>query len=125
NGLEKKKPLPLPRSVFEYGNARILFLMAQEIIPDIQRLFPLHWKEILAISITRTIMPVPIKYLESAWSKLYLSREIDASLSPNAISEKLRSIGSDWNSQREFYRMLIGKKSVIFYYEKVLLTMFI
>ncbi|MGC9124314.1 MAG: transposase [Thermoplasmata archaeon] len=88
--------------------------MAKEIIPDLQRLFPLHWKEIIAISITRTIMPVPIKYLESAWSKLYLSKEIDASLSPNTISEKLRSIGSDWNSQRKFYRMLIGKKSVIF-----------
>jgi transposase len=114
NGLEKKKTPSTPRSVFEYGNARILFLMAKNIIPDIQRLFPLHWKEILAISITKTIMPVPIKYLESAWSKLYLSREIDASLSPNTISEKLRSIGSDWNSQREFYRMLIGKKSVIF-----------
>ena len=112
--MEKKRSLPSPRSVFEYGNARIFFIMAQEIILDIQRLFPIHWKEIIAISITRTIMPVPMKYLESAWSKLYLSGEIDASLSPNTISEKLRSIGSDWNSQREFYRMLIGKKSVIF-----------
>jgi len=26
NGLEKKRPLPTSRSVFEYGNARILFL---------------------------------------------------------------------------------------------------
>ncbi|MEM3873396.1 MAG: hypothetical protein QXE05_12625, partial [Nitrososphaeria archaeon] len=101
NGLEKKKTMPTPRSIFEYGNARILFFSAQEIISDLQRLFPMHWKEILALSVTKTIRSMPLKYLESAWSKLYLSREIDASLSPNIITEKLRSIGSDWFSQRE------------------------
>ncbi len=106
--------MPNTRSIFEYGNAKILFLEAQEIIPVLKRLFPMHWEEILAISVTKTIRSVPIKYLESAWSKLYLSREIDASMSPNIISEKLRSIGADWSSQREFYKTLIGKKSVIF-----------
>ncbi|MEM3227293.1 MAG: transposase [Saccharolobus sp.] len=44
----------------------------------------------------------------------YICQEIDASLSPNIISEKLRSIGSDWFSQREFYKTLISKKSNIF-----------
>ncbi|MGC8497691.1 MAG: hypothetical protein ACP5NL_06835, partial [Thermoplasmata archaeon] len=69
NGLEKKKPVPNTRSIFEYGNAKILFLEAQEIIPVLKRLFPMHWEEILAISVTKTIRSVPIKYLESAWSK--------------------------------------------------------
>ncbi|MDG7040850.1 MAG: hypothetical protein JRN66_06280 [Nitrososphaerota archaeon] len=35
------------------------------------------WKEIAALSIIRTLRPTPLKYAESAWSKLYLSEEID------------------------------------------------
>jgi hypothetical protein len=36
--------------------------------------------------------------MESAWSKLYLSEEIDVKLSPNMAAQKLREIGSDWAS---------------------------
>jgi hypothetical protein len=34
---------------------------------------------------------VPIKYVKEAWEKLYLAQEIDASLSRNTLSNKLRN----------------------------------
>ncbi|MEM4089843.1 MAG: hypothetical protein QXQ46_03695 [Thermoplasmatales archaeon] len=47
----------------------------------------------MALSIIRTLRPVPIKYAETAWKKLYLSEEMDVSLFPGTIAAKLRGIG--------------------------------
>ena len=44
--------------------------------------------------------------MKSAWEKLYASTQIDASLSENTISEKLRLIGSDTVSQTGFFQSL-------------------
>ncbi|MCL4344728.1 MAG: transposase [Nitrososphaerota archaeon] len=113
NGLEPKKRAVV-RSVFEYGGAMLLWNYMQEILGEIKKFFPDSWREIVALSITRTLRPVPIKYAESAWSRLYLSEEIDASLSPGTIASKLREIGSDWASQRDFFSKLIRHGSVLF-----------
>ena len=45
--------------------------------------------------------------MRSAWEKLYASTQIDASLSENTISEKLRMIGPDTVSQTRFFQSLI------------------
>ncbi len=113
NGLEPKKKAVL-RSVFEYGNARLLWELMQDIIQGLRKYFPDSWKEIVALSIIRALRPTPLKYAESAWEKLYLSEELDANLSPNTAAQKLRDIGSDWTSQRGFFSSLIKKNSVIF-----------
>jgi len=113
NGFEPKRRAVL-RSVFEYGNASFLWGLMQGIIEGLRDHFPDSWKEIAALSIVRTLRPTPLKYAESAWSKLYLSEEIDASLSPNTAAQRLREIGSDWASQREFFSSLIRKNSVVF-----------
>ena len=113
NGLELKKKAVL-RSVFEYGSASLLWGLMQGIIEGLRNHFPDSWKEIAALSIIRTLRPTPLKCAESAWSKLYLSEEIDARLSPNTAAQKLREIGSDWASQRDFFSSLIRKNSVIF-----------
>ncbi len=114
NGLEPKKKAVL-RSVFEYGSASLLWDLMQGIIAGLRKHFPDSWKEIAALSIIRILRPTPLKYAEFAWSKLYLSGEIDARLSPNTAAQKLREIGSDWASQRDFFSSLIRKNSVIFF----------
>ncbi len=77
--------------------------------------FPDEWREIAALSIVRTIRNTPIKYAKEAWEKLYLSNEIDASLSRNSLSEKLRNIGADWDAQHSFFLSLMQNQSVFFY----------
>ena len=72
NGFEPKRRAVL-RSVFEYGNASFLWGLMQGIIEGLRDHFPDSWKEIAALSIVRTLRPTPLKYAESAWSKLYLS----------------------------------------------------
>ena len=103
-----------PRSVYEYGNARILYDSASPIIDPLREYFP-YWREILAMAIVRTIRPVHMKYLGSAWEKLYISQEIDASLSPSTLSEIMRSIGKGWASQRSFFRNLIRRGDKILF----------
>ena len=41
-----------------------------------------------------------------------LFREIEVSLSPNIISEKLRYIGSNWSAQREFFWISVEIKLI-------------
>lgn len=94
------------RSIYEFGNSEILLQVAEDIIPDLKRRFPDHWKEILAMSMVRVQDPRPIKYMKSAWEKLYASTQMDASLSENTISEKLRIIGSDVVAQTGFFQSL-------------------
>ncbi len=95
-----------PRSVYEYGNARILYDSAFPIMKHLREYFP-SWREILAMAIVRTIRPAPMKYLYAAWEKLYLSMEVEASLSPSTLSDAMRAVGKDWASQRAFFRELI------------------
>jgi hypothetical protein len=58
---------------------------------------------------------VPIKYVKEAWEKLYLSQEIDASLSRNTLSDKLRNVGADWDAQHSFFLSLMQGQNVFFY----------
>ena len=67
------------------------------------------------MAIVRTIRPAPMKYLCAAWEKLYLSQEIDASLSPSTLSDVMRSIGKDWASQRSFFRSPLRKGDKILF----------
>lgn len=94
------------RSIYEFGNSELLLHVAEDIIPDLKRRFPDHWKEILAMSVVRVQDPRPVRYMKSAWEKLYASTQIDASLSENTISEKLRIIGSDVVAQTQFFQSL-------------------
>ncbi|MCL5439428.1 MAG: transposase [Candidatus Thermoplasmatota archaeon] len=94
------------RTIYEFGNSELLISAASDLIPELKRRFPDHWSEILAMSMIRAEDPRPIKLMKSAWEKLYASTQIDASLSENTISEKLRIIGSDYSAQRRFFQSL-------------------
>lgn len=103
------------RTIFEYGNAKLLFDIAEEIISPLRKVFPNCYKEIIAMSIVKTIQNTPLKLIKSKWEKLYLSKEISASLSPNTLTNRLKIIGSDWNSEKLFYdHLLLNTKHLIF-----------
>jgi len=102
NGLVEKNK----RSIYEFGNSLLLLSVIRDIVPELKRYFPDHYKEIVAMSMIRAQDNKPIRYMKSAWEKLYASTQIDASLSENTISEKLRVIGSDIVSQTRFFQSL-------------------
>lgn len=104
-----------PRSVYEYANGRLLYDNSTKIISGLKEYFPSFWKETLAMAIVRTIRSTPMKYLSAQWEKLFISREMDASLSPSYLSMIFRSLGKDWASQRAFFRYLMRGKDVIFF----------
>ncbi len=103
------------RTIYEYGNSRLLHLIVKEIEPALKRSFPDHYQEIMAISMIRNIAPTPIKLLKTRWEKLFTSTEIDAHLSPNSVSAMFKSIGSDYDAQRTFFKSMIdGSRYLIF-----------
>ena len=51
----------------------------------------------------------PLKLVKSRWEKPHASRQIDASLSSNTLSEKIRIMGSDYDAQHRFFRSLISR----------------
>ncbi len=104
-GCQRKRSV---RSIFEYGNARLLMKVAEEIVPHLRNAFPEDYNEIIAMAIIRVLQSTPIRLIKSRWEKIYLLNEIDASLSPNIVSEKLRFIGANWSAQKEFFEHLVS-----------------
>ncbi|MDP2844537.1 MAG: transposase, partial [Candidatus Methanoperedens sp.] len=103
------------RSIYEYGNSELLHLLTNDIIEPLKKFFYDRWKEIIACSIVKTIQPLPLRLIKSRWEKLHISQKIDASLSPNTISEVLRDIGKDYASQKEFFdELMVDSKTLIF-----------
>ena len=103
------------RTIYEYGNSKLLHLIVKEIEQALRKSFPDHYQEIMAISMIRNVAPTPIKLMKARWEKLFTSTEMDAHLSPNSVSAMLRSIGSDYDAQRRFFASMIrGSKYLIF-----------
>ncbi|MEM3193235.1 MAG: hypothetical protein QW292_14345 [Candidatus Parvarchaeota archaeon] len=105
-----------PRSVYEYDNAKLIYDLSSSVMDGIRAHFPSMWKEIFAMATVRSIRHAPMKYIDAAWEKLYLSQEVDASMSPSILSSILRSIGKDWESQRSFFRGLMKEGDTILFY---------
>ena len=103
------------RSIYEYGNARCLMDVVNDIVPSLKDVFPDDYHEIVAMGMVRMMQSTPLRLIKSRWEKLYLSREMKVSLSPNVLSEKLRLIGSDWDAQKVFFdRLLQTSKYLLF-----------
>jgi transposase len=112
--IEKKKSNDI-RSIFEYGNSELLHLLAQDIIEPLKKSYYDRWKEIIACSIVKTVQPLPLRLIKSRWEKLHISQKINASLSPNTLSDVLREIGKDYASQKEFFDgLMVDSKTLIF-----------
>ena len=111
NGLAEKNN----RSIFEFGNSELLMAMAWDLVPELKRRFPDHWREIIAMSVVRVMDNQPLRLMKSRWEKLHASRQIDASLSPGTLSEKIRIIGSDHDAQYRFFRSLINRDDFLLF----------
>ena len=72
NGLVEKNE----RSIFEFGNSELLMTMAWDLVPDLKRRFPDHWREIIAMFVVRVMDNQPLRLIKSRWEKLYTSGQI-------------------------------------------------
>ncbi|HII14171.1 MAG TPA: transposase [Nanoarchaeota archaeon] len=115
NGVVKKQDTHVVRSVYHYGNARLLHVLSSEIEELLKKNFPQHWQELLACAIVKTIRPVPLKLIRSVWETLFLSTQMHAHLSPKAVGEMMREIGVNYVSQKNFFDGIIkGSKALVF-----------
>lgn len=104
------------RSIYEYGNMRLLYeIIREDLLEKIKEIFPMYWGEIIAMGMIRVIKATPLRLMKSRWEKYYISREIKASLSAQMASEKLRKIGADIGGQIEFYKRLIDKSQKLIF----------
>jgi hypothetical protein len=103
------------RTIHEFGNARLGWSVIEEIMPALRASFPDDHEEIAAMALVRAIQQTPIRLVKSRWEKLYLSQELNPSLSPNVISDKLRSIGADYASQADFFSSLMKKSKYLIF----------
>jgi transposase len=103
------------RTIYEYANGKLLHNIINDFAPTLEKEFPYDYTEIIAAAIVRLLEPTPIKLLKSRWEKLYLSKTINASLSHQTASEKLRRIGADWVAQRRFFGTLIQKSRLLLF----------
>lgn len=101
------------RSVYEYGNSRLLQQMSQDIHGSLEAAFPLRWKELLATAIVKTIRPLPLRLIKSAWEKLFISQEINAALSPNTLSDTLHEVGASYTSQKAFFDSIMSNSRML------------
>ncbi len=111
NGLVEKNRI----SIYEYANSELLLESLDTIIPNLKRYFPYIYENIIAMSIIKTINNVPIRLMKSQWSKLYASENIDAHLSPNTISDTLKTIGKDFESQRRFFKSIMDNSKYLIF----------
>ncbi|EQD68249.1 transposase (IS4), partial [mine drainage metagenome] len=101
---EKAKEI---RSIYEYGNSALVYSLSADIIARLQKYFPDRWPDLYALSMVRLMDPVPLKSVKDRWEKLYVSREIEAHLSPNTLTDILRESGSDMGAQMDLFQSLI------------------
>ncbi len=112
-GVVERNTNATKRSVHEYGNSRFLQQMSQDISGPLEAAFPLRWKELLATAIVKTIRPVPLRLVKSAWEKLDASQEFNASLSPNTLSDALHEVGASYTSQKQFFDSLMNDSRML------------
>ncbi len=95
------------RSIYEYGNSALVHSLSGDLIARLQKYFPDWWSDLYALSVIRLMDPVPLKSVKDRWEKLYLSREIQAQLSSNTLTDILRDAGSDMAAQMDLFQSLI------------------
>lgn len=114
--IEKEEDRYNVRSVYEYGNIKLLYdIITEEIEPKLKDIFSMDYKEIMAMGMIRMIKATPIRLMKSRWEKYYISREIDARLSPAIASEKIKRVGADIGGQIEFFKRLMRESKYLIF----------
>ncbi len=95
-GIVKKQSLTEIRGDYDYGNVAFLYQVAREkVVPILREVFPYLYERIIAYSLLRIILPLPIKSVRHLYLKTYLSRIMDESMTPASISGMLSSLPID------------------------------
>lgn len=95
-----------PRSVHEYGNAKLLSEEFQDLVPILIEAFPDHWEEIIALVFTRISGYLPLKRVKPTWEKLDNPLNLSPNCSPKNLSHTLRVIGDDMLGQDMVFKHL-------------------
>jgi transposase len=99
--------------VYEYANAQLLLNLSQD-IQNATANMPLK-NELLALSIIRAIEPGPIRLAQTVWENIYLSRKINANLTPKNVSNTLCAIGNMVEETYELFAKLSPETGMLFY----------
>ena len=100
--------------VFEYGNCALAYYFVRDVEHILKELTS-YTAEIIAYAIIKVIDPKPLKLLSSVWGKLYLSNEINVSLSPKHISGMLKKLGVDVSLWYRLFTKLVDKDDILLY----------
>ena len=99
--------------VYEYGNAELCLKLSQDIQNATENM-PLK-NELLALSIIRAIEPGPMRLAQTVWENTYISKKIDANLSPKNVSDTLSAIGNMVQETYEPFAKLSPETGMLFY----------
>ena len=103
------------RSVYEYGNSELIRSLTGDLMNLLKKHFPDSWNDIYALAVTRLLDPVPRRSAKERWDKLYLSRDMDAHISPDSITTILRDIGMDQDAQDSLFAdLMMGSRKLAF-----------
>lgn len=97
----------MKRSVYEYGNSELITSLSRDIIALLQKHFPDKWNDIYSYSVAKLLCDIPMKSVKERFDKLYMSRTMDAHLSPESLSDLLKQVGSDVYSQNLLFSDLM------------------
>ena len=80
------------REVFEYANGRLAFQLLEDVHETLDEYTP-YADELVTMAIIRAVDSQPLRRHPSRWEKLYLSQELDVTVSPKHLSSVLKEIG--------------------------------
>jgi len=95
-----------PKSVKTYGDAMLLNIALNDLIPLLKENFD-FWEDIYALALVRIYGYVPLKRARLRWEKLHNPFNINPNLEPKHLSDVLEIIGSDKISQNNIFRSLL------------------
>jgi transposase len=102
-------------SVKERGNAQLLDVLFQDILPTLEGAFPRHWREIYALALLRALNVTPMYLAESRWEKILDVRDVRPRLDPKSLSLMLDEVGLDRTAQTELFGQLAMKGEQLIY----------
>lgn len=102
------------REVFEYANGHLAFQFLTDVHETLEA-YTAYGDELVAMAVLRAIDPQPLRRHPSRWEKLYLSQELDVTVSPKHLSKVLRSTGRGKAWWHDFFTDLIDSGDLLLY----------
>jgi transposase len=96
-------------TVWQYGNARLLTQVFDDLVPSLKEGFKSYWEDVFALALVRTMGYVPLKRVRIVWEKLYNVYDLSPDLSPKMLSRVLKSVGLNRKAQNMVFNHLSVK----------------